>query len=436
MKKIAARSAYLLLSGVSAFCFGLIFTGLTAYYVRTVGMDPLQLVLVGTAIELTCFLFEVPTGVVADTYSRRLSLLIGGFLVGACYILTGLVPIFVAIISAEIIRGVGETFKSGATDAWITDEVGADKVGELFARSGQVSQVCSLVGVLLSILLASLYNYQTAILLGATLYILLHAYLCFAMPETGFVRPARAVGAARRDALRESIGSMLGTLRTGLGVVRATPVLLLLILAEAIRGAASEGYDRLAEAHILTSFNLPVLSLPAVGQLDPIAWFGVFEIVGTVLGVTVMEVVRRRFTVTNQTSNATVARWLMFFYGMTTVCVVAFALADNFWLAAIAFLLKGVFYGPPGPISGTWMNLHIPSNVRATVLSMDSQANAFGQFGGGPGVGWVGKTFGIRAAIAIAGLLHTPMLWLYARFVRRAEVQTARPLEFRDRFNG
>ncbi|NJM41887.1 MAG: MFS transporter [Anaerolineae bacterium] len=178
--------------------------------------------------------------------------------------------------------------------------------------------------------------------------------------------------------------------------------------AEAIRGAASEGFDRLAEAHILTSFNLPVLSLPLIGQLDPIAWFGVFEVIGTVMGVTVMEVVRRKFTVTSQTSNATVARWLMFLYGMTTACIVAFALANNFWIAVVAFLLKGVFYGPPGPISGTWMNLHIPSRVRATVLSMNGQANAFGQFGGGPGVGWVATALAFAQPLPLPGCCTRP----------------------------
>lgn len=409
------------MSGVSAFSMMLIFTALAAYYVRTIGMSPLQLVLVGTALELTCFLFEVPTGIVADNYSRRLSLLIGGFMIGACYILEGLVPVFIGIIIAEIIRGIGETFKSGATDAWITDEVGADHVGEVFARSGQIYQICGLIGTWVSIVLASLFNYQVAILLGASIYLLLNLYLCFVMPETGFVRPERASGASLRDHSR----AMLSTFRQGVGIVRGTPVLLLLVLAEIIRGAASEGWDRLWEAHFLTSFSLPVLSAPLIGKLDSIAWFGIFELVGTIMGVTVMEVVRRRFTVTRETSNAKVARWLMFLYGGTLVCMLVFAFATSFPLAVGVLLLRGVFYGPPGPISGTWMNLHIPSKVRATVLSMNSQGNAFGQFGGGPGVGLIGNVFGIRAAIAVAALLHTPILWLYGRFVRQADAATA-----------
>ena len=112
-------------------------------------------------------------------------------------------------------------------------------------------------------------------------------------------------------------------------------------------------------------------------------------------------------------------------YAGAMLCMLVFALTSSFPLAVAAVLLRGVFYGPPGPISGTWMNLHIPSKVRATVLSMNSQGNALGQFGGGPGVGLIGNIFGIRAALALAALLHTPILWLYGRFVRRADAETA-----------
>ena len=56
------------------------------YYVRVVGLQPLDLVLLGTVVLVAGLLFEVPTGVVADTYSRRLSVVIGVALsVGACF---------------------------------------------------------------------------------------------------------------------------------------------------------------------------------------------------------------------------------------------------------------------------------------------------------------------------------------------------------------
>ena len=169
MRRLPAKTAYLLTIGIDSFARGLIFLGLTAYYVRTVGMNPLQLVLVGTAIELTCFMFEVPTGIVADTVSRRLSVIIGGVLVGACYMMTGLIPLFVAIVIAEVIRGIGETFMSGAFDAWITDEVGAENVGPVFVRSTQFGQGFSLIGGLVSVLLASWFGYQAPIFIGGAL---------------------------------------------------------------------------------------------------------------------------------------------------------------------------------------------------------------------------------------------------------------------------
>ena len=50
---------------------------MAVYLVRELHFSPLQLVLMGTAMEAAVFLGEVPTGVVADTYSRRLSLIIG-----------------------------------------------------------------------------------------------------------------------------------------------------------------------------------------------------------------------------------------------------------------------------------------------------------------------------------------------------------------------
>ena len=406
------------MSGASALCMSMIFVSLSAYYVTQVGMSPLQLVLVGTAIELTCFVFEVPTGIVADTYSRRLSVLIGGFLIGACYLIEGTLPIFFAIIIAEVIRGIGETFISGAREAWITDEVGEDKVGELFLRSSQVSRVCGLVGVLLSIVLASLGRYQVPILTGAAGVILLYVVLVFVMPERHF-EPT-----PRKD--RNTFGHMRHTFTSGLRVVRGTPVLVMLLLVELVFGASSEGFDRLWEAHVLQSFALPTLALPVIGTLAPIAWFGVFEVISTVLGLTLLEAARRKLDLA-QASRA--VRWLMLLEGVVIVATVTFALSGQFVLAAAALILRSLCLGLSGPIRGTWLNQNIPSRIRATVLSMNSQANALGQIAGGPGVGWAGNRFGIRAAIALSGILLSPAIALYARRIRNINSPSPEPVE-------
>jgi DHA3 family tetracycline resistance protein-like MFS transporter len=412
---MSAAGVYLFRAGLGSFATGMIFIGLSAYYIRDVGMSPLQLVLVGTAIELTCFLFEVPTGVVADTWSRKGSVLIGGFMIGACYIITGLAPFFVAIIIAEVIRGIGETFVSGAQDAWITDEVGVENVGALFMRSGQVAPVFNLIGVWGSVLLASAFGYALPILLGALLLIGQAAICIFIMPETNFKPATRG---------EKSVGqSMFGTFKGGALAIRTTPVLLLLVLMELFIGASSEGFDRLAEAHYLTTLQLPAMQLPWGGTLDPIAWFGVFITVSAFVNVTLLEVARRRVSFTD---HAKVAKAMFAFNAIIIAATLGFALAGHFLVAFGMELLRGTAYSLMRPIAATWMNQNIDSRVRATVLSMNGQANALGQIAGGPGIGWVGNAFGIRAAIALAGMLLTPSLALILRTIRRDSLTSER----------
>ena len=102
---------------------------MAVYLVRELHFSPLQLVLMGTAMEAAVFLCEVPTGVVADTYSRRLSLIIGYLGMGVAWAAVGLVSAPWLIIALWALWGLSYTFTSGAEQAWITDEVGVANVG-------------------------------------------------------------------------------------------------------------------------------------------------------------------------------------------------------------------------------------------------------------------------------------------------------------------
>jgi len=97
MHKPTPYSVYLILSVASTLFNAMMFTYLTVYYVQNARMNPLELVLVGTVLEITAFGFEVPTGVVADAYSRRIAVVLGTFITGAAFILVGLVPSFLAV---------------------------------------------------------------------------------------------------------------------------------------------------------------------------------------------------------------------------------------------------------------------------------------------------------------------------------------------------
>ena len=89
----------------------------SVHVVRDLHMSPLQLVLMGTAMEAAVFLFEVPTGVVADTSSRRLSLAIGFLGMGTAWALVGLVSSAPLVIALWAAWGLSYTFTSGAYEA-------------------------------------------------------------------------------------------------------------------------------------------------------------------------------------------------------------------------------------------------------------------------------------------------------------------------------
>lgn len=97
--------------------FNVLATTNLVYQVEVAHFDPLRLLLVGAVLELTCFVFQVPTGLLADTFSRRWAVAVGSVLVGAGFILEGMVPQFTAIAIAQVIWGIGATLSDGADDA-------------------------------------------------------------------------------------------------------------------------------------------------------------------------------------------------------------------------------------------------------------------------------------------------------------------------------
>ena len=119
----------------------LVWTLAPVYFVTVVGMSPLQLVLVGTFMELTIFVCEVPTGIVADVVSRKLSIVIGYLVMGAAIVFCGVVAQPWAVMAAWSVWGFGYTFTSGATDAWLADEIGVENVRPVYLRAAQVARL-------------------------------------------------------------------------------------------------------------------------------------------------------------------------------------------------------------------------------------------------------------------------------------------------------
>jgi DHA3 family tetracycline resistance protein-like MFS transporter len=411
LKKWDAYWVYLMLEGGSALLFAMIFTYSSVYQVTMANLNALQLVLVGTILELTVFVFEVPTGVVADIYSRRLSIIIGYLLIGLGFILEGAIPLFATILLAQVLWGCGYTFTSGATEAWITDEIGEQAAGGAFLRGGQAGQLGALVGIGAGMLLASV-RVNLPILVGGVLLTGLGAGLALVMPESGFQPLPREE--------RNTWQSMRRTFLDGVGMVKRRPVLKSILLVGLFYGLYSEGLDRLWVKHLIDEF-----SLPALGTLDPLMWFGVIEAVGMLVGTGSIEVVRRRV---NTTRARDIVKTLFIITVMLIGGMTVFAWAPSFGLALVAYWLINAARSMISPIYTAWVNQGLDSAVRATVISMSGQVDAIGQIAGGPLIGLIGNLFSVKAAITLSAGLLVPVLGLCRRVWRSGKERDEAPV--------
>jgi len=392
-RRPGAAPVYLLLEGSLGCCFALAFTINLVYQYTVVGLNPLQLVLVGTVLEGTAFLCEIPTGLVADTYSRRLSIVIGCVLLGLSLILQGAIPTFAAILLSQVVSGLGYTFLSGATEAWLADEAGEEAAAPLYLRGSQVQQVAGFVGTFASVGLASVTLALPIIVSGVGILLLALA-LTVLMPERGFVPLAQAE--------RNNFGKLGGTFTEGLAVVRASPILLTIVAIVLFRGASSEAFDRLWQAHFVANFTFPTL-----GSLEPIVWFGIIAALGRLVSLGSTELVRRRVDTATQRGAAGA---LLVVNAVLIAAILALALAGNVVLAIGAYLIAAACRTTSDPIVIAWINRQVSSRVRATVLSFTSQADALGQVAGGPAIGWVGTAFSLRAALIVGALVLAPIV--------------------------
>jgi len=394
---LSARSVYLLFGAWGGFAWSLINAAWFLYYVTVAHLDPLQLVLVGTALEASYFVWEIPTGVLADAYSRRMSVIAGTAIIYLAWIGQGLVPLFVAIAGFEILRGLGEAFTHGAVEAWVAGECGDDGLEALFLRETQLTQIAGFVGLPIGVVLATV-DLRIPIVLGGALGVALAVLFVFVMPERHH---------PRRDEAR-TWRATVGTARRGLWAVRRSALLVALLGAEFFWGAASEGWDRLSDAHLLLDLGFPPFGV------TPVVGFGVLSLVGTILIIVTAQVIRR---LVQRVDERVVSRWLVAMQVARVACQAVFALAPWSALAlALGFLnsmLRASFY----PLFNAWLIRRTDEDVRATVLSTTSVASAIGQVGGGPISGAIGNSYGIPLGILSSVAMLVPGTLFLARAV-------------------
>jgi MFS family permease len=399
---------FLLINGWGSFAGRTAFTLNLIYQATVVGLSPLQLVLVGTVMETVCFVAQVPTGVIADLVSRRLSVIIGYLLMGAGLLVWGLLPSFGAILVANVIWSVGAVCVDGAEQAWAADEIEPARVTKAFVRGGQIGQAGALLGIVAATGLA-VFGLGVPIVAGGVLTLALGVLLGFVMPEERWSPTATEE--------RTTWRSMRGQIVSGGRAVRHSGMLAGIVAGTLFAGMSSEGFDRLSQP-----FLLPFLHGAPAESMSGALIFGGLAMVAAVGSIVVAGVAGRRLDALHPRRTG---RVLALLETLTAAGMIWFGFTGRLWLAIGLYLVVRLLRDGAGPILTVWLVSATSPGSRATVFSIQAQADALGQIVGGPPVGLVGQRRSIGAGISAAGLFLLPAVVLFAVAARRPAVPQA-----------
>ncbi len=335
--------------------------GINTLFLLDAGLSNLEAFAANAFFSVGMFVFEIPTGVVADTVGRRASYLLGTLTLAATTAMYWMLWVwqspFWAWAIVSVLLGLGFTFFSGAIDAWLVDALQATgyrgSLESVFGRAIVVGNVAMLGGSVLGGVIAQLTNLGVPFLIRAGILVVMFAVAAMLMRDLGFT-PERGVGPVKAtgEVFRASV-------KYGLG---RRPVRWLMLTTPFTTGVGFYAFYALQPYLLELWGDEGAYSIAGLAA----ALLSGAGIVGGLLA----PVVRRRFR--KRTSVILLATVL------STVVLLALGLVANFWLAVVLIALWGVSSSIDDPVHRAYLNDMIPSKQRATVLSFDSLLGSAG----------------------------------------------------------
>lgn len=327
------------------------------YLVIDADLSAFRLVVIGVAQGLIALVCEVPAGVVADTVSRKWSLVIAHLLMGTAIVITGTVTAYPALVVTQMLWGVAWTFVSGADVAWVTDELNDDvRIDRVLASAARWEAVGSAVGLVVFGALAWAADRGTSIIVAGVAIIVLGAIVAAGFPERHFVPAPNARWQASR-----------AILLAGARLARHDREIVLVLAATFLVNGAAEVFGR------LYAKRLVALGLPR--HPDPIVWYTMLGLAMLLAGALVLRLVETRIDGAGMARRSYVGACVVGAVGMLVL-----AHAPNGPTAAAGVLLVGGLSLTLLRLVGTiWVNRRTASDVRATVHSFLAQAEYLGE---------------------------------------------------------
>lgn len=362
--------------------------GVNTLFLLDAGLTNFEAFAANAVFTLGMLIFEIPTGVVADTLGRRASYLIGTITLAVSTAMYWMLWVwkspFWAWAIVSVLLGLGFTFFSGAVDAWLVDALRAigytGSLETVFGRSQIFSGSAMLAGSVLGGVVAQLSNLGAPFLVRVALLLVMFVVAAILMHDIGFT-PDRSEGPLRatRTVLRASV-------RYGLG----RPSVRWLMLASPFTAGVGIYVFYALQPHLLQLWG-DEMAYTIAGLAA--ALLSGASIVGGLLAPWVRRLFRRR---TSAILLATVTSALV---------LVLMGFVANFWIAIALVALWGVASAIDDPVHRAYLNAMIPSKQRATVLSFDSLMGSAGGVVIQPAMGRVADFGGYALSLLWSGVI-------------------------------
>jgi MFS family permease len=384
--------------------------GVNTLFLLDAGLTNFQTFAANAFFTAGMVVFEVPTGIVADSWGRRASYLLGTVTLA---VTTGLYvvlwriegPFWTWAVSSALL-GLGFTFFSGATEAWLVDALRATghtgSLDEVFARGQVVMGVGMLLGAGGGGYLAQVSGLAAPYLLRAGVLAVMFVLAAVLMRDLGFT-PER--GGGYRAEIRRIAGH---SVEYGL---RVRPVRWLMLAAPFTAGAG-----------IYVHYALQPYLLELWGDETAYAIAGLAAALlaaAQIAGGLVAPLLRRVFL--RRTST------LLVTLGLSALAVLLIALIHNFWVVLALVVVWGLLAAAGQPVRQTYLNGMIPSQQRATILSFDSLMASTGGVVAQPALGRAADLWGYPASYLVSAGISAralPFVWLSRRERAPADTST------------
>ncbi len=370
-------TTFLWWSWLRSLCFRGYWLVTSLYLVVEADLSAFQLVFLGTAMELAVLTFEIPTGVMADTVSRKWSLVVSHVVMGGGMLMTGLVTAFPLLVVSQVAWGIGWTFASGADVAWITDELDQPgRMARLLTIRARWEAVGAATGMVLFGAVAWATDLGTSMVVAGAIMLALGLVVILRFSEHNF-------SPTTEHRWKESVSIF----RRGVALARRDHAILLVFAATVLINSGAEAFDRLYPKRLID------LGFP--DEPDPIVWFTVLGLVTLIVGAISLRIVETRI------DGAGVARRVYAaatFTGAVGLLVLAHAPNDETAIAGV-LLVGGVAWTVTRAVGVIWVNRRATSDVRATVQSFLGQVESFGEILGGLALGVLAQATSITVAL-------------------------------------